>query len=544
MKRLLRPETAFFLVIWLILLLAFRERGFYDPGALWHTKVGEIILDDGFPHTDPFTYTFTGRTWIPQQWGAEVLMALAHRAGGFDTMLLGFSVLIAGLYTVIFRRATQAGMGPLLAMLIVGGSLAVGAFHYFVRPHMFTIALLGWTMMCIIDFERGRCRLSRLAWLIPLYVVWTNLHGGVLGGTMTLGLAVAGWGVLFLLRKPYPLAPFPKREEGENQPLSSSPALLGEGFLPRSPIKTWRAAFVLVAIVITCGLTPFINPFGMEMINTWQRIVGSKVLKEVINEHMPLDPTNSLGMTIIGFALFYLFLLAGTLPKLPRVLWLLPLVWLVLSFQSIRQGPLFAITAAIAIVDLWPHTRWYRWLKKNGDGSLAPEPEPEPHRSLPGLLPMLLPAAAVALAFILQVRGIEAPFVGRGWAGLDPEMVPTDLNDEVAAYAESVPPGTPIFNDANLGGYLIYHAPRLKIFMDDRCELYGDDWIRNYSDSLGLPPEELGPIFEGWAEEYGFERAIVITRPEKPSIERYLMSSPEWREVARGQRAVMFERVK
>jgi hypothetical protein len=198
-KRLLRPETAFFLAIWLILLLAFRERGFYDPGALWHTKVGEIILDQGFPHTDPFTYTFTGHVWIPQQWGAEVLMALAHRAGGFDTMLLGFSVLVAGLYTVIFRRGTQSGMGPLLAMLIVGGSLAVGAFHYFVRPHMFTIALLGWTMMCIIDFERGRCGLSRLAWLIPLYIVWTNLHGGVLGGTMTLGLAVAGWGLLFLL---------------------------------------------------------------------------------------------------------------------------------------------------------------------------------------------------------------------------------------------------------------------------------------------------------------------------------------------------------
>jgi hypothetical protein len=536
-KRLLRPETAFFLAIWLILLLAFRERGFYDPGALWHTKVGEIILDQGFPHTDPFTYTFTGHVWIPQQWGAEVLMALAHRAGGFDTMLLGFSVLVAGLYTVIFRRGTQSGMGPLLAMLIVGGSLAVGAFHYFVRPHMFTIALLGWTMMCIIDFERGRCGLSRLAWLIPLYIVWTNLHGGVLGGTMTLGLAVAGWGLLFLLasggRRP-PVDEQSPQDVGKQQGADA----------PRSPIKTWRAAFVLVAIVITCGLTPFINPFGMEMINTWQRIVGSKVLKEVVNEHMPLDPSSSLGMTVIGFGVFYLFLLAGTLPKLPRVSWLLPLVWLVLSFQSIRQGPLFAITAAVAIVDLWPHTVWYRWLKKNGDGSLAPDPEPEPHRSLPGLVPMLIPALTVAFAFYLQVNHIQAPLIGSGWARLDPEMVPADLNDEVAAYAATVPPGTPIFNDANLGGYLIYHAPSLKIFMDDRCELYGDDWIRHYSDTLGLPPEELGPIFEGWAARYGFERAIIVTQPEKPSIERYLMSSPKWREVARGQRAVMFERVK
>ena len=53
--------------------------------------------------------------------------------------------------------------------------------------------------MCVVDYERGRCTEWRLAWLIPLYVLWTNLHGGVLGGTMTLGLAVAGWGCLFLV---------------------------------------------------------------------------------------------------------------------------------------------------------------------------------------------------------------------------------------------------------------------------------------------------------------------------------------------------------
>src|SRR3954471_24678732 len=103
MKRLFRPETAFFLLVWVLLLLAFRERGFYDPGALWHVKVGEIILADGFPHTAPFTYSLAGPTWVPQAWGAGVLMAMANRAGGFDAMLLGFATLVAGLFTLIFR---------------------------------------------------------------------------------------------------------------------------------------------------------------------------------------------------------------------------------------------------------------------------------------------------------------------------------------------------------------------------------------------------------------------------------------------------------
>ena len=537
MKRLLRPETAFFLIVWLVCLVAYRERGFYDPGALWHVKVGELILDRGPPHTDPFTYTFEGRTWIPQQWGAEVLMALAHRLGGLDTMLLGFATLVATLFTLIFRRATRSGMGPLLAGLVVGGALFVGAFHYFVRPHMFTIALLGWTMMCVVDFERGRCSAWRLVGLIPLYVAWTNLHGGVLGGTLTLGLAVAGWVAVFAVDR--------WRAGGRESPGG------GEGQNPGSPVRSWRTAWLLVGIVAACGLTPFVNPFGLEMLRTWQRIVGSKVLPEVVHEHMPLDPGSPLGLAVLGLGAVYLLLLAGTLPGRPRASWLVPLAWLVLSFKGIRQGPLFAITAAVAMVDLWPHTVWYRLLRKHGDGSLARDPDPDggvaaTRSGAPAWA--LVPALAVLVAFTLQVNRVPVPVVGSGWARLDPKFIPTDLTDEVRAYAAAVPPGTRIFNDANLGGYLIYHAPSLKIFMDDRCELYGDDWMRAYTDALGLPPEQLGPVFEAWADHYQFRRALVMTEPadrEKPPLERYLLGAPQrWREVARGQRAVMFERVR
>ena len=83
--------------------------------------------------------------------------------------------------------------------------------------------------------------------------------------------------------------------------------------------------------------------------------------------------------------------------------------------------------------------------------------------------------------------------------------------------------------------------------MDDRCELYGDDWIKTYSDALGKPPAELGPVFEGWAERYGFRRALVMTDPageDKPPLEQYLLGAPgRWREVGRGKRAAIFDRV-
>ena len=501
-----RPEVGFFLLCWLGLQAHFRERAFNDPGALWHVKVGERILDSGFMREDPFTYTFAGHTWIPQQWGGELAMALAHRAGGFDTLLLGLCSLVAGLFTWVFSRAMRNGMHPALAAVVVGGAVVVSGFHFYARPHMITLVGMGLTLAWIIDTERGRCNQWRLWCLIPLYAIWTNIHGGVLGGVLTLGLAVAGWGVLFVLNR-----------------------------ASDSPTKSWRALAVHSGIVAACALTPFVNPFGMEMIHTWARIVSSDAMKELVSEHQPLSLDHTAGQVIAGFGCFYLFLLLGTLPKRPRVSWLLPLVWFALSVQSIRQGPLFAVLAAVAIADFWPETVWYRLLKKHGD-SLAREPDGESR----GWLWTAIPLAAVLACFTLQLRGIEAPVVGRGWARLDGGQQPVELADDLRNYADGVPAGTRIFNDANLGGFVLYHAPRLKIFMDDRFELYGDVWMRNY---VRVAYEEPDGI-ELWADEYGFDHAFVMVLPDadRLPLERYLSDSARWSCMARCERGARFRR--
>ena len=113
----------------------------------------------------------------------------------------------------------------------------------------------------------------------------------------------------------------------------------------------------------------------------------------------------------------------------------MPLVWFVLSFKGIRQGPLFAITAAVAIADLWPHTVWHRLLVKYGDGSLAWNPETtRPAAAARGSLWCDHPRGGRAAS--LRAAGRRAspvPVVGRGWARLDPDFVPADLTDAVRA---------------------------------------------------------------------------------------------------------------
>jgi hypothetical protein len=397
-------------------------------------------------------------------------------------------------------------MHPILAGVLTGGCVFAGAFHYFARPHMNTIVFLGWTMACLVDFDRGRVTAARLAGLIPLYIVWTNLHGGVLGGVLMLGLAVAGWGLLFLLGKD-------------------------------SPIKSWRTGWLLLGVLASCALTPFDSPFGMEMIHTWKRIVGSDVLKQVVSEHKPLDLTRAPDQVIFGLGLAYLALLAGTLPKRPRVTWLIPLVWFALSFKGIRQGPLFAITAAVTIADFWPHTVWHRLLKRYGDTVIQDPPDEEAGL---GWQPYAIPALAVLAALLLQVSGVSAPLVGRGWARLDPLYNPTEPTARLREYRRTQGPDARIYSDANLGGYLLYHLPGMKIYMDDRFELYGDAWTADYVDMIWHHPERIEAVMN----QYGLELALIVTGDERTPLDLYLSGNDHWTELERTETTVLFRRTK
>src|SRR5687768_17075087 len=121
LPRWLGPGAVAFLLVWLVLLGAGRTAFFRDPGTFWHTTTGELVLKDGFVRADPYTFTFAGQWWVPYQWLGEVGMALAHRAGGFDTQLLGAVTLLAAVFAWLAVRLLRTGLHP----IFVGGAVAL-----------------------------------------------------------------------------------------------------------------------------------------------------------------------------------------------------------------------------------------------------------------------------------------------------------------------------------------------------------------------------------------------------------------------------------
>ncbi|MCS6851841.1 MAG: hypothetical protein NZ700_11810 [Gemmataceae bacterium] len=497
MRSLWRAETGFFLVLTAILIVGGRSRLFRDPGTFWHIVTGQRILQAReFLHADPYSCTFFGQRWVPYEWLGECVMAGLYAVGGFDTLLWASAVILAALYTWIAHRLLAVGLHGLMVTGVILLTLATSTSHFHVRPHIVSIIFLALTFAWLNDYEARRIDWRRLWWLVPLFVVWTNIHGGVLGGLGTMLLVLGGWVVYRLLGC-------------------------------ETPGPLWGFSVLTIA----CGLTVFINPYGADLPRTWIEIMRMDYLPRMIVEHAPLDPRRLDGLLVLGWGGVYLATLAGTWPRWPRITWLVPLVWLVLACERIRHAPLFAVTAALAWADLWPHTRWAAWLARHRPDlyQVPSQPRSFPRRAL------MMPVCLVALAVILQAAGIGWPILGRGWARLDPSRWPLELLPELRAYAAARPLGTPIFNDYNHGGFLIWFTPSLRVFVDDRCEVYGNDWLREFDDAMKHHPERI----EAWARQWGFDHALVEAGSP---MDDYLRSAAAWVEVRRSEPAVLFRR--
>jgi len=125
--------------------------------------------------------------------------------------------------------------------------------------------------------------------------------------------------------------------------------------------------------------------------------------------------------------------------------------------------------------------------------------------------------------------------VGRGWVQLNPARWPVELLPDLQEINDAAPEGTPIFNDLDLGGFVIYHAPRLRVFIDDRCALYGGEFLKTYDDARLKDPAQL----DRWGQQYHFPYALVLTGTE---FDRHLEQSADWVMVKRAPAATLYRR--
>lgn len=481
-----------FAQIWLFLLL----RGwalFLDPGTFWHVVTGERILSSGLPRVDWLSFTRAGAPWIAHQWLAELGMSLLHRMGGLDALLVVFSGALALLFAWLFRRLVSSGIGPAWALLATLLAFAASQHHFHARPHVVSLGLFAWMFGRLVDFEAGRLGPRRMLAIVPAFLVWVNVHGAAVGGLATLALVVMGWIGAWLLGRP-------------------------------SPVRTSRGVAFVVALVAACFATMLANPYGLALPRTWSTIVGSRELARLMQEHQPFWVTrNWLGTGLIG--IFVVAFLAARWRSL-QVTSFASLAWLALAVERTRHLPFFALSAVLVLPDLLGSSGWTALAGRAGvlrdaDGTAT--------RVLRGLV--LGPVAALLGVVVVHAAAPPSRAEPR-IVTLQPARWPSELLPAIAHATDGWPPGAAILNDMPFGGFLAYFTPRLRIAIDDRWELYGDDFMVGYVEDT---PAWLGR----WVTPH--DPRLALVQPHS-RLDVILGADGAWQPVARCPAAVLYQR--
>jgi hypothetical protein len=91
-----------------------------------------------------------------------------------------------------------------------------------------------------------------------------------------------------------------------------------------------------------------------------------------------------------------------------------------------------------------------------------------------------------------------------------------------------------VFHDLDWGGYLILNARPRRVFIDDRFELYGREYVLEYLDAMNS-----GPGWNKLLDQYGFSHVLI--RPQT-ALAKVLKSSGQWRVIHEEPHAVIFLR--
>ena len=180
----LAVEASLVLLAMLLAIYRTRERDFW-----FHLAAGRSIVEHGIPSTERWCLAAFGQwPWLGE-WLYHVSLYAVRSCAGDAGVALWRALwsALAMAFALALGRSLRAGVGGLallapIVLAIVRGRLAA-------RPEQLSLALL---LLFLVVFERARQGgRDRTAWLLPIQVLWVNLHPGWLLGPLVAGLYAA-----------------------------------------------------------------------------------------------------------------------------------------------------------------------------------------------------------------------------------------------------------------------------------------------------------------------------------------------------------------
>jgi hypothetical protein len=474
-----------------------------DADVGWHIRTGEYILrHHAVPHHDLYSFSKPGAPWFAWEWLSDVIDATLFRAAGLKGVVLGAGVTIAFFATTLIRRITRLGVNLFVALLVALLGVGSASMHFLARPHVFTLLLLSISMWMVETDRDGSAPPRRIFWLIPIAMVWTNLHGGFLAIIAVLGLTAAGSAIEEWIAA--------REQTGEASLL-----------LALQRMK-WTKPLRYGILALACAAVSLVNPYGWGLHQHILAYLRSDWIRNVIQEFQSPSFRNE-NMLQFEALLFAGLVAAGALLRRRRVaegLWVLLFAYL--SLSSVRHVPVF-VAVTLPLIAAEVASWWRAFTEAAPKGSLRGILNQMAADSVAGFRRSSVWPAVFVLALILIGKPIRWP------TDFPQEMFPIDM---IHAHEAEIVRSRVLTTD-QWGDYLIYLNPdRQKVFVDGRSDFYGPEVGNEYIHLLN----------GGWdwrqvISKYRFNLALL---PVEQPLVQLLKQSAEWRVVQDDGKHILF----
>jgi hypothetical protein len=162
---------------------------------------GRFISQHGFVWTDPFATIAQGQHWANQQWLSELFFYNLSRSVGMTglTLVYAFVLGLALFFVLWYCRDKE------VVVLLGGAAFFFAALLSIPHPRAAGFSLLAFSILVVLLLRAMR-EGETPKWLLiavpALFLVWANVHGGLVAGLFLIGLVAVG---LLINRRPVAL---------------------------------------------------------------------------------------------------------------------------------------------------------------------------------------------------------------------------------------------------------------------------------------------------------------------------------------------------
>ncbi len=440
--------------------------------AYWHIKVGEWILQQQqAPSTGIFSYTKADSPWVAHEWLSSTIIYLVYKIGGWSGLVIMAMTSVTAAL-LLMSNYTLKHLNLNITILFMLFAFYLLAPHIMPRPHILALPILTyWTSKLIDASDR---QTSPSPYLAVLMLLWSNMHGSFIIGIV--------FCIYFAI------------ESIVNTQNTDKRITLA---------KSWGLLIILsiIASVIT--------PYGFDSLLMPLQLINQNYAISIASEWASPDFHGIHPLEVWLLSLLTLCFTLGIKLPLFRMIFLLGLIHLSLKHVRHSADLLSVLSPLILALPLGQQLN----IKTNFNLKQV-----FTFNTLYWLLIALL--TFLLLFYIDNSKNIQRP---------EHQQLSKIL---VALKSEQKKLGN-VLNSYGTGGLLIHHD--YKVFIDSRAELYKDDFIKAYFDTINFV--DGANSLEKLISSHDIKWTLFET-PAK--INTYLLSNLNWKRIYKGENFTLF----